>query len=72
MAQATTSVISRIEEQGTDKKQSGISDEEIFDELENELDDDFDLAGLRERRMEELKKEYVNCIRLRVRYSDFQ
>ena len=72
MAQATTSVISRIEEQGIDNKQSGISDEEIFDELENELDDDFDLAGLRERRMGELKKEYVNCIRLRVRYSDFQ
>ena len=71
MAQATTSVISRIEEQGIDKKQAGISDEEIFDELENELDDDFDLGGLRERRMEELKKEYVNCIRLQVQYSDF-
>ena len=33
------------------------SDDEIFEELEKELDDDFDIAALRERRLEELKHE---------------
>jgi hypothetical protein len=31
------------------------SDDELLDELEAELDDDFDLGGFRERRMEELR-----------------
>lgn len=31
------------------------SDDELLDELEADLDNDFDLGGFRERRMEELK-----------------
>lgn len=33
--------------------------DEMFDELERELDDGFDMGGFRERRLEELKREYV-------------
>jgi len=32
-------------------------DDALFEELEKELDDDFDMAGIRERRIEELKRE---------------
>lgn len=58
MAQASgPSIISHIEAQSNEKDKASVSDEEILDELENELDDDFDLGALRERRMEELKRE---------------
>lgn len=53
------SIISHIEAQANEKKRTQPSDDEIFDELENELDDDFDLGALREQRMQQLKKEYV-------------
>ncbi|PAV20931.1 gtpase inhibitor [Pyrrhoderma noxium] len=33
------------------------SDDELFDELEREIDNDFDLGALREQRIEELKQE---------------
>ncbi|KAI5125011.1 hypothetical protein M0805_007435 [Coniferiporia weirii] len=36
---------------------TGVSDDEIFAELEKDLDNDFDLGALREQRMEELKRE---------------
>ena len=34
-------------------------DDELFEQLEKELEDDFELAGIRERRMEEMKRECV-------------
>ena len=40
----------------------GASDDEIFAELEREVDDSFDIGAMRERRLEELKKECVSRI----------
>ena len=37
-------------------------DLELFEELERELEDGFDMGALRERRMEELKRECVQTI----------
>lgn len=37
----------------------GGSDDEIFAELEKEIDEGFDIGALRERRLEALKREYV-------------
>ena len=39
------------------------SDDELFDELEREIDNDFDLGALREQRIEELKQEYARVHR---------
>lgn len=35
------------------------SDDEVFAELEREIEDDFEIGALRERRIEELRKEWV-------------
>lgn len=35
----------------------------LLEELERDLDDQFDLGGFRERRMEELKFQYVSAAR---------
>lgn len=35
------------------------SDDELLEELEREIDDDFDLNGFREKRLQELKQEYA-------------
>lgn len=39
---------------------SDSSDDNILDDLEKEIEDDFDMGALREQRMEELKREYVD------------
>ena len=36
---------------------SDVDDSDLFEELERELEDGFDMGALRERRMEELKQE---------------
>ena len=45
------------------------SDDELFDELEREIDNDFDLGALREQRIEELKQEYARVHRLLEAWS---
>ena len=45
------------------------SDDEVFDELEREIDNDFDLGALREQRIEELKQEYARVHRLLEAWS---
>lgn len=42
-----------------DKDYENDSDDEIFAELEKEIDEDFDMTALRERRLEELQQECV-------------
>ena len=36
---------------------SNANDDEIFEELEREIEDDFDMVAFREQRLEELKRE---------------
>lgn len=43
----------------TSDRESTPSDDELLEELERCLDDDFDLNGLREKKLQELKREYV-------------
>lgn len=44
-----------------DRDESGTqSDGEIFEELERDIDEYFDFGALREKRLEELKQEYVS------------
>ncbi|THH10225.1 hypothetical protein EW145_g1471 [Phellinidium pouzarii] len=59
MNETSDSRITSLTSQFTAKKNdtSGTSDDEIFAELEKDLDEDFDLGALREQRMEELKRE---------------
>lgn len=42
---------------GEDQDVENASDEEIFAELEKEIDEQFDMSALREQRLEELKQE---------------
>lgn len=40
-----------------DRELEGTSDDEIFAELEKDIDENFDMTALREQRLEELKHE---------------
>ena len=40
-----------------ESEDTNTSDDEIFSELEREIEDDFDMAAFREQRLEELKRE---------------
>lgn len=42
-----------------DMEKSNASDDELFADLEDELDNEFDMSGLRERRMQQLQEEYA-------------
>lgn len=49
------------------------SDDEIFAELEKEIDEGFDMGALREKRLEALKREYAAiCLHLAFHLTGFQ
>lgn len=43
----------------SNSEHSDPDDADLFEEFERELEDELDLGGFRERRMEELRREYV-------------
>lgn len=53
------------ETHGSDQEAKRDSDDELFDELEREIDDDFDLGALREQRIEEIRQEMNKMLEMR-------
>lgn len=55
-----------------DDEYSDPEDADLFEELDTELEDGFDLGGLRERRMEELRRECVSELAMGLHVAELR